>query len=104
MISITNAAKNQLLKICKPNEYLKIFVSSGGCNGIQWDLEFSKKKEKLDEIIKIDEHNSLLLDNKSVLYLIGSILDYQTNLKSSEFTLKNPNANNSCGCGKSFNL
>jgi iron-sulfur cluster assembly accessory protein len=104
MIKITHFAKKQLIQLLKPDNLLRIYVASGGCNGIQWDFEYTKEKHKLDEIIAIDSKHSLLIDNRSVVFLSGSTLDYEQSLKSSEFVMKNPNAQNSCGCGKSFNL
>ena len=102
VIKITQSALKQLTKISKPEQYVKLYVSSGGCNGIQWNLQHvcKSKVNNLDE--KVNEH--LVVDGMSVFHLVGSILDYSTSLKASEFIIDNPNANSACGCGKSFSI
>ena len=100
VIKLTQTAITQLAKIQKPNNFLKLFVSSGGCSGVQWELKHADLLHKNDE--KVSDH--LVVDHMSVFHLLGSVLDYQITLKASEFVLKNPNAQHACGCGKSFSL
>lgn len=102
VIKVTSNAFKQLARIKEPNKYIKICVSSGGCSGIQWNIDHIETSQinKNDEII--NEH--LIVDQYSVFHLLGSVLDYNSSLKAAEFTLNNPNANHSCGCGKSFSI
>ena len=102
VIKVTSQAFAQLAKINKPHEYIKLFVSSGGCSGIQWGLSSVSKGSihVRDEVV--NEH--LVVDSISVLHLLNSVLDYHTSLKASEFIISNPNASHQCGCGKSFGV
>lgn len=102
MISITHNARNQLMKICKSNEYIKLYVLSGGCSGIQWDMKniFKNEIHKNDEIV----NDKLVIDHHAIFHLLKCKLDYKTTLKSSGFVLENPNASHTCGCGKSFSF
>ena len=102
VIKVTSQAYAQLAKINKPREYIKLFVSSGGCSGIQWGLTPVAKESihSRDEVV--NEH--LVVDNVSVFHLLNSELDYKTSLKASEFIISNPNASHQCGCGKSFTV
>jgi iron-sulfur cluster assembly accessory protein len=102
-LTITKNASKQLSLMFKNSEFLRIFVSSGGCNGIQWGFEYTPKIHKFDDKLEFESNKFLYIDHKSSVFVFGSTLDYIHSLKSSEFTLNNPNAANSCGCGKSFN-
>lgn len=102
VIKVTSQAFAQLAKINKPHEYIKLFVSSGGCSGVQWGFKPIAKESihPRDEVV--NEH--LVVDSVSVFHLLNSVLDYQTSLKASEFIISNPNASHQCGCGKSFSV
>ena len=102
MRKITKHALVQLSRICKPSEYIKLFVTSGGCSGIQWGMKPISKNNVHAQDIVVNRH--LVVDHMSEFHLLGSVLDYQTSLKASEFIISNPNANHQCGCGKSFNV
>lgn len=102
VLNVTQNALRELAKISKPHKYIKIFVSSGGCNGIQWNMTHVAKNKLESKDEKVNSY--LVVDGISVFHLLGSTLDYKKSLKASEFTLSNPNAAGSCGCGKSFNI
>jgi iron-sulfur cluster assembly accessory protein len=102
VIQVTPIALKQISKIIKPGKVIKICVTSGGCSGFQWNMNFIEPKEvhKNDEVV----HKVLVVDRHSVFHLLGSVLDFSSSLKATEFTISNPNANHSCGCGKSFSI
>ncbi|MCR3755048.1 MAG: iron-sulfur cluster insertion protein ErpA [Candidatus Westeberhardia cardiocondylae] len=106
LIKLTNAATKKiktLLSIKKnKNKKLRIYIVGGGCNGFQYKFMLDEKINKDDIIIK--KNINLLIDSVSSQYLIGSSIDYIENLEGSRFTIKNPNATNTCSCGNSFNI
>jgi iron-sulfur cluster assembly accessory protein len=100
VVKVSNSALQQLKNIHKQGFISQIFVSSGGCSGIKWDIvqiPLSQLKNKDEKI-----NNYLSIESTSVFHLFGSLLDHKVSLKASEFTIVNPNAVHSCGCGKSF--
>tara|TARA_B110000977_G_scaffold193152_1_gene267719 strand:- start:6313 stop:6627 length:315 start_codon:yes stop_codon:yes gene_type:complete len=100
VIRITQSALNQLKKHTMCGYISQIYVSSGGCSGIKWDITNipTSKITENDELV----NEYLVVEGNSIYHLLGSILDYKVSLKASEFIITNPNANHSCGCGKSF--
>lgn len=84
-----------------PDLKLRVFVTGGGCSGFQYGFTF-------DEIVNDDdtpyEKNgvTLLVDPMSYQYLVGAEIDYTESIEGSQFTIKNPNATSTCGCGSSF--
>lgn len=100
MIKITNKAQEKINSIeRKEEEYLRIYVQGGGCSGMQYKFAIDVKDET-DNIIK----NCLIVDPLSFQYLDGSELDYKTSLEGDLFTISNPNAKSTCGCGESFGI
>tara|TARA_S200000501_G_scaffold272351_1_gene256104 strand:- start:10439 stop:10717 length:279 start_codon:yes stop_codon:yes gene_type:complete len=81
--------------------YVRVGVKSGGCSGLSYDLDLDSKMLDTD---KLFEHNEikLLVDKKSYLYLVGTILNYSGGLNGKGFVFENPNASRTCGCGESF--
>eukprot|EP00959_Pyramimonas_sp_CCMP1952_P413426 8663177-Pyramimonas_sp.AAC.1 len=111
-ISLTGNAQKQLLKLSADSEKegktdlcLRVGVRQGGCSGMSYtmDLEERSKIQGSDSIID-DEANgfTIVCDPKSLLYLFGLQLDYSDALIGGGFQFNNPNAEESCGCGKSF--
>ena len=107
MVTISENAKNELLALMKTekglNKYVRVGVSSGGCSGLSYNLDFDSKKLETD---KVFENNgiTLLVDEKSYLYLMGTTLNYSGGLNGKGFVFENPNASRTCGCGESFAL
>ena len=107
MITISESAKRRLLELLKSeNEqknFVRVGVESGGCSGLSYKLDFDNKKTAEDEVI---ENNgiTLLINKKSVLYLVGTTLEFSDGLNGKGFVFNNPNANRTCGCGESFSL
>ena len=86
-----------------PNLKLRLSVSGGGCSGFQYGFDFSEDAKKDDIVVKRDGV-TMLVDSMSLLYLMGSEVDYVEDLVGASFQVKNPNAQSSCGCGSSFSI
>ena len=84
-----------------PDLKLRVFVSGGGCSGMQYGFTFEENINEDDT--KVEKDNvMLLIDPMSLQYLTGAEIDYQDNVQGSQFVIKNPNATTTCGCGSSF--
>ena len=109
MVNVSDTAAQQLLNIFieenkDPKEnYVRVGVKSGGCSGLSYILDFEDKASENDKIVESNGVN-LLIDKKSLLYLIGTTLEYSSGLNGKGFHWTNPNAQRSCGCGESFSL
>jgi iron-sulfur cluster insertion protein len=85
-----------------PNLKLRMFVSGGGCSGMQYGFTFEEEVNEDDFDLEFDGIH-LLIDSMSSQYLHGAEVDYTESLQGSQFSIKNPNAQTTCGCGSSFN-
>lgn len=85
--------------------YLRVGVRQGGCSGMSYmmDFEDSSKIGEQDEVFDYDGFN-IVCDKKSLLYLYGLMLDYSNAMIGGGFQFTNPNAAQTCGCGKSFGV
>ena len=105
MITVSDNAREKLLSLIKESgengNYVRVGVKSGGCSGLSYNLDLDSKMLDTD---KLFEHNEikLLVDKKSYLYLVGTILNYSGGLNGKGFVFENPNASRTCGCGESF--
>lgn len=86
-----------------PELKLRVFVTGGGCSGFQYGFTFDEVANEDDTAL---EKNgvTLLIDPMSYQYLLGSEIDYTEGLEGSQFVIRNPNANSTCGCGSSFSV
>ena len=82
---------------------VRVGVSSGGCAGMSYVMEYAKKINPNDEIIE-DKGVKVLIDPKAIMYLLGTEMDYKKEELSSTFVFKNPNETERCGCGESFKI
>ncbi len=84
--------------------YLRLRVVGGGCSGFQHKLDLDQEvKEKIDEVFEL--HGvPVVVDKKSLLYLGDAQVDYHDELHRSGFSVTNPNAKSTCGCGSSFSM
>ena len=80
---------------------LRIFVENGGCSGFQYGMSFDQPKADDQEITS--EGVPVLIDPTSAVYLAGCSVDFDDGLHGKGFEIRNPNAQSTCGCGKSFN-
>ena len=108
MITITNSAKSKIFDILieekNPNISLRTFVQGGGCAGFSYGFTLDEERNEDDFEIDIGNNFKVLVDSMSMTYLQGAEIDYKEELMGSQFTIKNPNANNTCGCGSSFGV
>ena len=107
MIEITESAVEKIKDILaeenNPKLSLRMFVQGGGCSGFSYGFTLDEEKNEDDfDIEKSGVH--LLVDSMSAQYLQGSTVDYKEDLMGSQFTIKNPTAVSTCGCGSSFSV
>jgi iron-sulfur cluster insertion protein len=105
-MEVTPAAVNKVKEIIAEYEEdklgLRISVKGGGCSGFQYHFELDHPAAD-DLVADLDEGVQLMIDAMSNMYLDGATLDYKDDpLNGSAFTISNPNAKTSCGCGSSF--
>ncbi len=82
---------------------LRVFVTGGGCAGFSYGFTFDELVEEDDTVVEQDGVTALL-DPMSFQYLVGAEVDYKEGLEGSRFTVGNPNADTTCGCGSSFSV
>src|SRR5947209_4599831 len=103
-LSITPSASEKVRELLAqendPSLGLRVFVAGGGCSGLQYGMTLDEEQEG-DTVIPISGFN-ILVDEMSVSYIDGSEIDYVDSLMGAGFTVNNPNAVSSCGCGHSF--
>ncbi len=107
MITITDTAKDQAIKLMqedgKPNLFIRVGVEGGGCSGLTYQLAFDNIEKEGDKSFE-DNGVKVVVDKKSYLYLIGTSLDFSGGLNGKGFVFNNPNAERTCGCGESFSI
>lgn len=106
MITVTEKAKSRIADLKKqeqPSEerHLRVSVSGGGCSGLMYNLSFDQSVKETDQVFE-DNDVKILVDKKSLLYLLGTTLDFSDGLNGKGFQFINPNASRTCGCGESF--
>jgi len=80
---------------------LRISVVGGGCSGFQYQMSLDKEPTAEDQVLEMNGLK-IFVDNRSLLYLNGTRVDYVDGLTGSGFKFENPNTKGSCGCGESF--
>lgn len=106
LMSLTDAAADRLRALyAKGSEgkLLRITVSTKGCSGMSYLMDFVAAAGPGDEVIT-DKGVSLVVDRKASLFLIGTTMDYEVKGLSAGFTFSNPNEKGRCGCGESFHV
>jgi iron-sulfur cluster assembly protein len=107
MITVSTEASDEIKRLMsidiKDEQYIRVSVKGGGCSGLMYDLEFDGSKTEKDTLCE-DNDIKVLIDNKSLLYLVGTELNFTSGLNGKGFHFVNPNANRTCGCGESFSL
>ena len=86
-----------------PDLKLRVFVTGGGCSGFQYGFAFDDEVAEDDTVVE-SEGVSVLVDALSIQYVQGSVVDYEEGLQGSKFSISNPNAKTTCGCGASFSV
>jgi iron-sulfur cluster insertion protein len=107
MIEITPAAKNKIVDLLidenNPKLMLRTFVQGGGCSGFSYGFTFDEEIAEDDFEFPVDSFK-VVVDAMSMQYLQGAVIDYKEEAMGSSFSIKNPNAKTSCGCGSSFDV
>lgn len=85
------------------NYGLRVSVEGGGCSGLSYKLAFENREQPGDQVIE-DKGVKIFVSMKSLLYLIGTELDYTGGLQGKGFHFANPNASRTCACGESFSV
>lgn len=98
-----NKVKELIEEEGTPDLKLRVFVSGGGCSGFQYGFTFEEEVNEDDTQVHKDSV-TLLIDPMSLQYLMGAEIDYQDSLQGSQFVIRNPNAETTCGCGSSFSV
>jgi iron-sulfur cluster assembly protein len=99
--SALTVIKNLLEQRNIPNHALRVFVSGGGCSGLQYGMAFEEGPRDFDALVEEDGVR-LIVDPTSLMYLQGATIDYVDSLMGGGFRIDNPNAVSACGCGSSF--
>ena len=104
-INLTDSAvttvRNLLVQKEVPNHGLRVFVSGGGCSGMQYGMALEAEPRPYDHIIERDGVK-VFIDPTSMMYLNQATIDYEDSIMGGGFKIDNPNAVSSCGCGHSF--
>ena len=102
--TITDKAKKKIGNLLEKeniNKFFRIEVKGGGCSGLTYDLDFDDTIVDFDDVSE-DQGLKLVIDRRSLLYLLGTELDFTEGLNGKGFQFINPNASRTCGCGESF--
>ncbi len=106
-ISIAPGAINKVRELVaeeeNPNLKFRVYVTGGGCSGFQYGFAFEEDTAEDDTLIT-REGITLVVDPMSYPYLVGSVVNYEEGLQGARFTVQNPNAGSTCGCGASFSI
>lgn len=107
MIQVSESAKEKVISLMREEgtdleaSFVRVGVESGGCSGLSYKLSFDREKTEDDRVFE-DNGVRIVVDKRSFLYLVGTVLEYSGGLNGKGFVFNNPNANRTCGCGESF--
>ena len=107
MIQVSETAKSKVISLMSEEgtdltkSYVRVGVESGGCSGLSYKLSFDVERKEDDQLFE-DNGVRILVDKRSFLYLVGTVLEFSGGLNGKGFVFNNPNANRTCGCGESF--
>ena len=97
-------AKQKVADLDSPVEGLRLGVKGGGCSGYYYVYDFAKKIRPNKDLVFEFDGLKVVVDNRSIEFLAGAVLDWEQSLMSYGFKWKNPNATGDCGCGESFEV
>jgi len=107
VVSLTDRAAERVREIMakaeKPYAGLRVGVKNGGCAGQEYVLEYAESAGPLDEMVE-DKGVKILVEPKAVLFLVGTVIDYEVTKLSAKFVFRNPNETDACGCGESVTI
>jgi iron-sulfur cluster assembly accessory protein len=107
--TLTETAKTQIDKLCEENSCyaISLNIKGGGCAGFEYEwgtIDHPSELQEGDEVVNTDNSGRFVIGVTSSMFLIGTEVDYVKSLVGSNFEIKNPNAQSSCGCGVSVNF
>ena len=102
MVTITSRARDYLKSVSN-GDYVTLGVKGGGCSGFQYGFSSDELVAEDDTIVE-EKGVFVLADSLSIQYLQGSTVNYEEGLQGSKFSISNPNATATCGCGSSFSV
>lgn len=107
ILTVTSAAVEQIRTLLmsrgKPSLGIRVGIKTRGCSGLSYYIEFADEKNPYDEVVQLDDV-TVLIDPKAIMFVLGVVMDFETNDLESGFTFKNPNEKGRCGCGESFHV
>jgi iron-sulfur cluster assembly protein len=107
VISISDVAaekiKGLLASRAKPSEGVRVAIKTRGCSGLAYNIEYADAANAYDEVVE-EKGVKVLVDPKAVMFLLGSVMDYEEDKFKSGFVFRNPNEKGKCGCGESFHV
>lgn len=108
MIKVSDEAKSEVLRLksegnVSPESFIRVGVKGGGCSGLTYNLTFDTNLKEDDKVFH-DKDVTIVVDKKSILYLVGTQLEFSGGLNGKGFSFNNPNASRTCGCGESFSI
>jgi iron-sulfur cluster assembly protein len=108
MIQISDVAAGHIRKLMVKQGIsdggLRVGIKGGGCSGLSYTFAWERESRLGDEVIDGPDGTKLFVDKKSLIYLTGTVLDYDAALMGKGLHFINPNAKASCSCGSSFNV
>ena len=107
MITITESAQHKITDLLLEENNnklsLRTFVQGGGCSGFQYGFTFDEEQNEDDFEIPVGDFK-VLIDAMSMQYMAGAVIDYKEDIMGASFSIQNPKAQTSCGCGSSFSV
>lgn len=107
IMSLTDAAAERITEIIEDSEKpvigLRIGIKNSGCAGVAYTMDYLEAPVKGDDHVT-DKGVDVWIDPKATMYLLGTVMDFETAKMSAGFTFKNPNQTGECGCGESVTL
>ena len=107
IVRLTERAAERVREIMaradEPYAGLRVGVKNGGCAGQEYVLEYAEAANPLDEVVE-DKGVTILVEPKAVLFLIGTVIDYDVSRLAAKFVFRNPNETDACGCGESVTI
>lgn len=106
MFTVSEKAKIQVLNLMKEKGFdetygIRVSVTGGGCSGLSYILDYDNTEKPGDTLVE-DKGIKIYVDAKSLLYLVGTELEFTDGLNGKGFEFVNPNASRTCACGESF--
>ncbi|MES1200504.1 MAG: iron-sulfur cluster assembly accessory protein [Pseudomonadota bacterium] len=105
IVSLSEAAAGRIKEImaASAKPYLRVGVKNGGCAGMEYVMAYADEPEAYDEVVE-DQGVRIVVKADAVMFLLGSVIDYETGQLSSKFIFRNPNETDACGCGESVTI